>query len=76
MQPAHQLIYIGAMGFTPTEQIWFNGQLVPWRDATVHVLAHGLQYGTGVFEGMRSYTPEAICGKHTKLSSVRQVGCD
>jgi len=43
------------MGFTPTEKIWFNGKLVPWHDATVHVLAHGLHYGTGVFEGMRSY---------------------
>src|SRR5258707_9968032 len=43
------------MGFTPTEQIWFNGKLVPWNEAKVHVLAHGLQYGTGVFEGMRSY---------------------
>jgi branched-chain amino acid aminotransferase len=43
------------MGFTPTETIWFNGRLVPWADANVHVLAHGLQYGTGVFEGMKSY---------------------
>jgi len=43
------------MGFTPTEKIWFNGTLVPWHDAKVHVLAHGLHYGTGVFEGMRSY---------------------
>ena len=43
------------MGFTPTEFIWFNGQLVPWGEAKVHVLAHGLQYGTGVFEGMKSY---------------------
>jgi branched-chain amino acid aminotransferase len=43
------------MGFTPTEMIWFNGKLVPWGDAKVHVLAHGLQYGTGVFEGMKSY---------------------
>src|SRR5438270_13085738 len=43
------------MGFTPTEFIWFNGKLVPWNDAKVHVLAHGLHYGTGVFEGMRSY---------------------
>ncbi|HXI31145.1 MAG TPA: branched-chain amino acid transaminase [Vicinamibacterales bacterium] len=43
------------MGFTPTESIWFNGALVPWNDAKVHVLAHGLQYGTGVFEGMKSY---------------------
>jgi branched-chain amino acid aminotransferase len=43
------------MGFTPTEKIWFNGKLVAWDDAKVHVLAHGLQYGTGVFEGMKSY---------------------
>ena len=43
------------MGFTPTESIWFNGKLVPWNEAKVHVLAHGLQYGTGVFEGMKSY---------------------
>src|SRR5437773_4934072 len=43
------------MGFTPTDTIWFNGQLVPWADAQVHVLAHGLHYGTGVFEGMRCY---------------------
>jgi branched-chain amino acid aminotransferase len=43
------------MGFTPTDYIWFNGSLVPWADARVHVLAHGLHYGTGVFEGMRSY---------------------
>ena len=36
-----------------------NGKLVPWDDAHVHVTAHALQYGTGVFEGMRSYdTPE------------------
>src|SRR6185503_5326106 len=43
------------MGFTPTDSIWFNGKLVPWKDAQVHVLAHGLHYGTGVFEGMRCY---------------------
>ena len=46
------------MGFTPTEKIWFNGKLVPWGDAKVHVLAHGLHYGTGVFEGLRSYQTE------------------
>ena len=47
------------MGFTPTEKIWFNGKLVAWGDAKVHVLTHALQYGTGVFEGMRCYaTPE------------------
>ena len=43
------------MGFTPVDSIWFNGKLVPWKDAQVHVLAHALHYGTGVFEGMRCY---------------------
>ncbi len=42
-----------------TEKIWRNGELVDWADATVHLAAHGLHYGSGVFEGMRAYeTPE------------------
>ena len=46
-------------GFTKTEFIWMNGRLMPWDAAQVHVTAHALQYGTGVFEGMRSYdTPD------------------
>ncbi|MEO6696863.1 MAG: branched-chain amino acid transaminase [Gammaproteobacteria bacterium] len=35
--------------------IWFDGKLVPWRDAKVHVLTHTLHYGMGVFEGIRAY---------------------
>ncbi len=35
--------------------IWFDGELVPWREATVHVLTHTLHYGMGVFEGVRAY---------------------
>jgi len=35
--------------------IWHNGELVAWEDAKVHVLSHGLHYGTGVFEGVRAY---------------------
>jgi branched-chain amino acid aminotransferase len=35
--------------------IWMNGEFVPWEDAKVHVLTHGLHYGTGVFEGVRCY---------------------
>jgi branched-chain amino acid aminotransferase len=35
--------------------IWHNGELVAWEDATIHVLTHGLHYGTGVFEGERAY---------------------
>ena len=38
-----------------TEFIWFDGKLVPLDQAQVHVLAHGLHYGTGVFEGIRAY---------------------
>lgn len=35
--------------------IWFDGKLIPWREATVHVLTHTLHYGTGCFEGVRAY---------------------
>jgi branched-chain amino acid aminotransferase len=35
--------------------IWLDGQLVPWREARVHVLTHTLHYGLGVFEGIRAY---------------------
>lgn len=43
------------MQIQPTEKIWKNGKLIDWKDATVHVLTHGLHYGTGVFEGIRCY---------------------
>jgi branched-chain amino acid aminotransferase len=35
--------------------IWFNGKLIPWRDAKIHVLSHSLHYGNSVFEGARIY---------------------
>ena len=38
-----------------SEWIWMNGEFVAWDDAKVHVLSHGLHYGTGVFEGIRCY---------------------
>jgi branched-chain amino acid aminotransferase len=41
-----------------TEKIWMNGELVDWADARIHVGAHGLHYGTGVFEGIRCYDTE------------------
>ena len=37
------------------EHIWHNGVIKPWAEATVHVMAHGLHYGSSVFEGIRSY---------------------
>jgi hypothetical protein len=38
--------------------IWYDGKLVPWREATTHVLTHSLHYGHGVFEGVRAYNTE------------------
>lgn len=38
--------------------IWYDGKLVPWREATTHVLTHSLHYGMGVFEGIRAYKTE------------------
>lgn len=42
-------------GIKEAKNIWMNGKLVPWKDATVHVLAHSLHYGNAVFEGVRAY---------------------
>lgn len=38
-----------------TSWIWMNGTFVPWQDAKVHVLSHGLHYGSSIFEGLRAY---------------------
>ena len=47
--------------------IWFDGEMVPWRDATIHVLTHGLHYGSCVFEGMRVYGGRIFkCSAHTQ----------
>ncbi|WP_429168236.1 branched-chain amino acid transaminase [Aeromonas rivipollensis] len=47
---------------TQPQYIWFNGKLVPWQDAQVHVMSHALHYGSSVFEGVRAYdTPRGTC---------------
>ncbi|MGW1992561.1 branched-chain amino acid transaminase [Embleya sp. NPDC001921] len=43
------------MALTEADRIWMGGTLVPWADAKVHVLSHGLHYGTGVLEGTRAH---------------------
>src|SRR5271170_8078447 len=49
------------MPIPATQFIWFNGKLVPWEKATVHVLAHALHYGSSIFEGVRAYeTPRGV----------------
>jgi len=49
------------MPIPATQFIWFNGKLVHWEKATVHVLSHALHYGSSVFEGVRAYeTPKGV----------------
>ena len=42
----------------PTEKIWYNGRLIGWNEATIHVLSHVVSYGSSVFEGVRTYITE------------------
>jgi branched-chain amino acid aminotransferase len=64
--------------------IWLDGEMVPWREARVHVLTHTLHYGLGVFEGVRAYaTPDqGTCifrlAEHTErlFNSARILGMD
>ena len=59
------------MSATPFDQrdgwIWYDGQIVPWKDAQLHVLSHGLHYGSSVFEGERAYGGEIFkCTEHSE----------
>jgi branched-chain amino acid aminotransferase len=58
-------------------QIWFNGEFVPWREAKIHVLTHGLHYASAVFEGERAYGGEIFkLRQHTDrlIESGRLLG--
>lgn len=52
------------MAFVPMDQrdgwIWYNGEMVPWGEAKLHVLTHGLHYASSVFEGQRAYGGEVF----------------
>ncbi|MCG9756991.1 branched-chain amino acid transaminase [Shewanella insulae] len=51
------------MAAKTAELIWFNGEIMPWGEAKVHVMSHALHYGTSVFEGIRVYdTPQGPAG--------------
>lgn len=57
--------------------IWFDGVMVPWRDAKIHVLTHGLHYASGVFEGERAYSGNIFkLRAHTErlIASARILG--
>ena len=49
------------MSLKQTKNIWFNNKLVPWEDATIHVLTYALHYGSAVFEGIRAYKTDDGC---------------
>jgi branched-chain amino acid aminotransferase len=55
--------------------IWFNGEIIPWQNAKVHVLTHGLHYGSSVFEGERAYNGKIFKSKeHTlRLRNSAQI---
>ena len=60
-----------------TEKIWMNGEFVDWADARIHVGAHGLHYGSGVFEGIRAYETDkgsAVFRLTDHLAAPAQLG--
>jgi len=70
-----------SMAATPFDQrdgfIWYDGKLVPWRDATAHVLTHALHYASAVFEGERAYGGEIFkLAEHTErlVNGARTMG--
>ncbi|MBG6156474.1 branched-chain amino acid aminotransferase [Labrenzia sp. EL_159] len=69
------------MAGTPFDQlsgdIWYDGEFVPWSDAKLHILSHGLHYGSSVFEGERAYGGRIFKSEeHTErlLESARTLG--
>jgi branched-chain amino acid aminotransferase len=59
--------------------IWYNGEMVPWRDSKLHVLSHGLHYASCVFEGERVYNGEVFkLREHTQrlIDSGNELGFD
>jgi len=48
------------MGFNESSKIWYDGEMVDWKDATVHVNAHVIHYGSSVFEGIRCYNTSSV----------------
>ena len=48
--------------------LWYDGEMVPWREATTHVLTHTLHYGMGAFEGERAYKTD----KGTAIFRLRE----
>ncbi len=61
------------MPITPTSKIWMDGELVDWDKAQIHVLSHGLHYGTGAFEGIRAYPTKQGVGIFRLKEHMRRL---
>ena len=53
------------MPLVPTKNIWHNGKLIPWENATIHVMSHVVHYGSSIFEGVRCYAQAPSSGEQT-----------
>ena len=65
------------MPIESTQNIWHNGNLIPWDKANIHVMSHVVHYGSSVFEGIRCYTQPNGAGvfrlpEHMRASRLRQ----
>ncbi len=56
--------------FDDVQTVWMSGELLPWAKANIHVSAHALHYGSGVFEGIRCYeTPDRSARRSRPITS-------
>ncbi|MCA1586011.1 MAG: branched-chain amino acid transaminase [Acidobacteria bacterium] len=62
------------MAFSTTAKVWMNGKLIEWKDATIHVAAHVIHYGTGVFEGIRAYDAGGVPSIFRLPEHMRRFG--
>lgn len=60
-------------GFLEDGKLWFNGKMVNWKDATIHVMSHVLHYGSSVFEGLRCYDTPSGPGIFRLHDHVRRL---
>ena len=61
------------MPIEPVDKIWMDGKLVDWEDANVHILTHALHYGSGVFEGIRSYDTPRGAGVFRLTDHIKRL---
>lgn len=61
-------------GLKPSAKIWHNGELIPWDEATIHVLSHVVHYASAVFEGIRCYKTEGGSAVFRLDEHIRRLG--